>query len=284
MDERGVLGKVNSQNDTVLNLSTDSGFCTDWKHEYQLDTEQTISNPYSTDLFMPAATRMMSTLCAFFKLQHSIEFSAIDTLEQLIVRTIQTSATNDKIEERILENLPIYVIAILSLVAKFFDARTILDPALQRQMLQANFPDLVWNEQKMVTFEFEVMKTLNYKISQSLLLGAVERFTKEHILTRGIARKDFVGALGVKLLRIVYAQKNQIYNSLRPNVKCEDLFTRFKSNKLILAAATVTAILKLCAADEELLADRVVIQLSNDCFVEPKNITLLRDAIINACR
>ncbi|XP_055549485.1 uncharacterized protein LOC129732545 [Wyeomyia smithii] len=284
MEKQTTLATVNSPTDTVLNLSTDSGFYTDWKYEYQLDTEQGIANPYPTDTIMPAATRMISTLCAFFKLPHSIEFSAIDTLEQLVIETLKKDASPDKFAENVVENLPFYVIAILSLVSKCFNARTILDPALQKQILQANFPDLEWNEQKLATIEFKVMKTLNYKVSQSLLLGAVERFTKEDILTRGIARKDFVGSLGIKLLRVVYAQKSQIYASLKPNVKCQDLFTRFKSNKLILAAATVTAILKFCAADEELVADNVVKRLSNDCFVEPKNITLLRDAIVNVIR
>ncbi|XP_058823558.1 uncharacterized protein LOC131684574 isoform X2 [Topomyia yanbarensis] len=220
-----------SQASTVLNLSTDSGFYTDWKQEYQLDTEQAILSAGRTESIMLSTTRLISTLCTLLKLPHSVEFSSIDTLERFLVTVIDdaegTSARN------FVQQMPLYVFSVLSL------------------------------------------------IKHSLLLGAVERFSKEFILTLGIARKDFVGSIGVKLLRVVYAQKHHIYSSLRPSIKCEDMFVRFKSNKLILAAATVTAMLKFCGAVQERVVDQVVNQLSNECFVEPKNIIFLRDAILN---
>ncbi|XP_058823557.1 uncharacterized protein LOC131684574 isoform X1 [Topomyia yanbarensis] len=268
-----------SQASTVLNLSTDSGFYTDWKQEYQLDTEQAILSAGRTESIMLSTTRLISTLCTLLKLPHSVEFSSIDTLERFLVTVIDdaegTSARN------FVQQMPLYVFSVLSLVSKFFDAHVKLDPRVLEQILQQYAPNLPWSDKRMLELEFEVLKKLNYKIKHSLLLGAVERFSKEFILTLGIARKDFVGSIGVKLLRVVYAQKHHIYSSLRPSIKCEDMFVRFKSNKLILAAATVTAMLKFCGAVQERVVDQVVNQLSNECFVEPKNIIFLRDAILN---
>ncbi|XP_058446028.1 uncharacterized protein LOC131427118 [Malaya genurostris] len=268
-----------SQAITQLNLSTDSGFYTDWKYEYQLDTEQAILNTHPTDTIMPSVTRMISSLCALYKLPHNIEFSSIDTLERLLSKIMDNMAGTAA--KCFIQQMPLYVFTVLNLVSKFFDAHIKLDRLRMKQMFEKFSPQLLWSEDGMLELEFEVLKTLNYKISHSLLLGAVERFSKEFLLTLGVARKEYVGAIGVKLLRVVYAQKYHIYDSLKPNMKCEDMFVRFKSNKLILAAATVTAILTFCGTNQKRVVDQIVEQLSNECFVEPNNIMYLRDAILN---
>ncbi|XP_062551372.1 uncharacterized protein LOC134216520 isoform X2 [Armigeres subalbatus] len=215
-----------SQGVTPLNLSTESGFYADWKQIYHVDTEQAILNPYPIDTIMPSITRLISTLCAQFRLSHTIEFSSIDTLEQFLIKVV-AGGRGAPVRESYLQQMPMYA------------------------------------------------------IYHSLLLGAVERFAKDHILTIDVVGKDHFGKVGVKLLRVVYAQKHYIYKSLRSRVSSEDMFVRFKSNKLILAAAIVMAILKLCGVDQQQVVDSVAETLSNECFVEAMNIIFLRDAILN---
>lgn len=70
-------------------------------------------------------------------------------------------------------------------------------------------------------------------------------------------------------------------DSLRSSVKSEDMFVKFKSNRLILAAAVVLAMLEFCHVDDKQIQDRVTESLSNECFVDPMNIVFLRDAILN---
>ncbi|XP_055633209.1 uncharacterized protein LOC129773596 [Toxorhynchites rutilus septentrionalis] len=267
------------RSNTLLNLSTDSDFYTDWKQMYQLDTEQTISNPYPTEKMMPSITRLISNLSAQFRLSHSIEFSTIDTMEMLVVRIIAGGENFNR--DSFLQHIPLYVVAVISVVSKHFDARFKLDRQLMLQILSRSLPKLVCSDKILMELEFTVLKLLNYKIIHSLLLGAVERFSKDYILTLGIVRKDRIASIGIKLLRVVYAQKRQIYESLRSSVKSEEMFVRFKSNKLILAAAIVTAILSFCDVDQQKISDLVINPLSDDCFVEPKNIVYLRDAIVN---
>lgn len=155
-----------SQDDTVLNLSTESYFTVDWKQEFQEDTEQAILNPYPTDKVMPAITRLLSSLCERFQLSHSIEFSAIDTLEQLLVKIL--AAHDDSAEENFLRLAPLYVLTVLNLVGKYLNSSTMLDPGLMQQILERTSPELAWNDGRLREMEFDVLKTLNYKVSSRL--------------------------------------------------------------------------------------------------------------------
>ncbi|KXJ82120.1 hypothetical protein RP20_CCG015396 [Aedes albopictus] len=269
-----------SQGVTLLNLSTESGFYADWKQTYHVDTEQAILNPYPTDTIMPSITRLISTLCARLRLSHTIEFSAIDTLEQFVLKVI-AGERGASAGESYLRHMPLYAVSVVNIVSKYFDAHIKLDwNGIQRIFAKYN-PGMIWSNRRVMELEFEVLKKLNHKIHHSLLLGAVERFAKDHVLTVGVVRKDHFGKVGVKLLRVVYAHKHFIYKSLRPRVSSEDMFVRFKSNKLILAAAIVMATLRLCGINQQQVVDRVADTLSNECFVEAMNIIFLRDAILN---
>lgn len=83
------------------------------------------------------------------------------------------------------------------------------------------------------------------------------------------------------LISILAEKRFVSVDSLRPRVSSEDMFVRFKSNKLILAAAIVMATLRLCGINQQQVVDRVADTLSNECFVEAMNIIFLRDAILN---
>ncbi|XP_065076244.1 uncharacterized protein LOC135713884 [Ochlerotatus camptorhynchus] len=270
-----------SQGVTLLNLSTESGFYSDWKQAYHVDTEQAILNPYPTDTIMPSITRSISAVCAQLQLSHTVEFSSIDTMEQLLIKIIAEGGGASGARTNFLQQVPVYVVSVVSVVSKYFDAHTALDRNAIKRLLANSNPAFVWSDKRMMELEFEILKTLNHKIYHSLLLGAVERFSKDHILTLGVVRKDLFGSFGIKLLRVVYAQKFNIYQSLRSRVCSEDMFVRFKSNKLILAAAIVMAVMKLCSCDQQQTQDRVVDTLSNECFVESLNIIFLRDAILS---
>ncbi|XP_055588647.1 uncharacterized protein LOC129740989 [Uranotaenia lowii] len=266
---------------TQLNLTTDSEFYKDWKHEYRQDTENAILNSdYGTDSILAWITKTVSNLCDHFQLSHSIEFSTIDTFEQLLIKVIKNGEESE-LAKKFLNNIVPNLMTVLSLVSKHFDSRTGMDRSLMTSLLKKHNPYFDLSNHAMLTMEFDVLKALNHKITSSLLLGAVERFTKDYILTLGLARKHHIGRVGAKLIRTVYACKLEIYASLKPLMKSDEMFVRFKANKLILAAAIVAAIPFCCGLQiEPAQQDRIVKPLSNDCFVEPSNIIFLRDAIL----
>lgn len=152
-----------SQGVTPLNLSTESGFYADWKQIYHVDTEQAILNPYPIDTIMPSITRLISTLCAQFRLSHTIEFSSIDTLEQFLIKVV-AGGRGAPVRESYLQQMPMYAVSVVNLVSKYFDAHTKLDcNGIQRIFAKFN-PAVAWSSNRTMELEFEVLKKLNHKV------------------------------------------------------------------------------------------------------------------------
>lgn len=168
MNKEAPDGLELSQGVTPLNLSTESGFYADWKQSYHVDTEQAILNPCPTDTIMASITRLISTLCAKFQLSHTIEFSAIDTLEQFVIKVI-AGERGASVGENYLKQMPLYAVSVVNLVSKYFDAHIKLDWNGFQRMFAKYSPGVPWSSKRMMELEFEVMKKLNHKVSMRSL-------------------------------------------------------------------------------------------------------------------
>ncbi|XP_035772658.1 uncharacterized protein LOC118456201 isoform X2 [Anopheles albimanus] len=284
-----------------LNLSYESEAASgDWKACYQRDVQYWMSHELQTDPVMPVLVRTMASLAKQFQLAPAIEFSALDTLELLLVRayqswTRQSMPAPDALGRsmtQFLAQLPVYTVAVLDVVSKYIDASVKLDLGAVKRAANVTMPPGA----NMLSVEFEVMKLLENEFRSSLLLGAVERFTKQYLLPLMVPatkQKETIAQAGVKLLRIAIAERGTIYSSLKTSIKDETSFRRFKANKLILAGSITLAILQLitpgCTASSSSTGNlasqhlqRILEPLADDCSVQATNLLYLRDAILGA--
>ncbi|XP_058056854.1 uncharacterized protein LOC131208218 [Anopheles bellator] len=269
-----------------LNLSYESGFHSDWKSIYNRDILFWTSHDYHTDPAMRTIVETISFLAEKLTLSPAVEFSAIDALELLLVRAFQSwkepvTATKPGALEvskgRFLKQLPTYIVAVLDITAKYMDASIKLDLATLRRLVHANGPS-----DSMLSVEFEVIKILGNEFRSSLLLGAVERFTKEYLIPLNVTKKETISRLGLKLLRLVTAERAAIYGSLRNSIKDEASFRRFKASKLILAGSITLTVLHLIPAvrHSKPILHQILEPIADDCGVQATNLIYLRDAII----
>ncbi|XP_050094131.1 uncharacterized protein LOC126576868 [Anopheles aquasalis] len=284
-----------------LNLSYESESASDWKVCYQRDVQYWMSHELQTDTVMPDLVRTVASLAKQFNLPPAIEFSALDTLELLLVRAYQSWMKQSmpapdalgRNMSQFLAQLPLYTVAVLDVVSKYIDASVKLDLGAVKRATNVTIPPGA----SMLSVEFEVMKLLENEFRSSLLLGAVERFTKQYLipLLRPVTQqKETIARAGVKLLRITIAERGTIYSSLKTAIKDETSFRRFKANKLILAASITLAILQLITAgrntssnsgsqpQHQQLLQRILEPLADDCSVQATNLLYLRDAILGA--
>ncbi|XP_052868102.1 uncharacterized protein LOC128274056 [Anopheles cruzii] len=271
--------------DDGLNLSYESGFHSDWKSIYNRDILFWSSHDYHTDSAMRAIVETICFLAEKFSLSPAVEFSAIDALELLLVRAFQSwkepvaakPGAFEVSKGRFLKQLPTYIVAVLDITAKYMDASIKLDLAALRRLVHANGPS-----DSMLAVEFEVIKILGNEFRSSLLLGAVERFTKEYLLPLNVTKKETISRLGLKLLRLVTAERAAIYGSLRNSIKDEASFRRFKASKLILAGSITLTVLHLIPAvrHSKPILHQILEPIADDCGVQATNLIYLRDAIL----
>uniref|UniRef100_A0A182W7G3 Uncharacterized protein n=1 Tax=Anopheles minimus TaxID=112268 RepID=A0A182W7G3_9DIPT len=269
----------------ALILSNESGFQTDWKSLYHRDALLWASHEYETDAIMKPLVELVFTLARQFNFSPAIEFTTIDTLELLLVRAfqswMQSSLTVPDSFERhkyeFLRKLPMYVVAVVDIVAKYINIGIKLDLAALRRV--AKVTDSSTN---MLAMEFEVIKILDSELRSSLLLGAFERFSKQYLAPLNIESNEFIWNIGLRLLRLVIAERTHIYNSLKTSMKDEGCFRRFKSNKLILAGAIIITVLYLIPGTRhsKAILNRVIEPLAEDCCVQATNLIYLRDAVL----
>ncbi|XP_050078354.1 uncharacterized protein LOC126565239 [Anopheles maculipalpis] len=269
----------------VLNLSNESGFQTDWKTIYHRDALLWASHEYETDAIMKPLVELVLYLTREFKLSPAIEFTTIDTLEMLLVRAFQgwtkssqTGPESLEHQKRIfLRQLPMYVVAVVDIVAKYINIGTKLDLVGLKRAVKVSD-----SSANILTVEFEVIKILDSELRSSLLLGAFERFSKEYLLPLNVASHETVGNIGIRLLRLVIAEREHIYHSLKTSIKDNECFRRFKSNKLILAGAIIITILYLIPATRhsKAILNKVIEPLAYDCCVQSTNLLYLRDAVL----
>ncbi|XP_040169011.1 uncharacterized protein LOC120903563 isoform X2 [Anopheles arabiensis] len=250
-------------NNEELVLSNESGFQGDWKTIYHRDALLWASHEYDTDSIMKPLAQMVIGLANQFHLSPTIEFTTIDTLELLLVRAFQSWMQSpvtfpDTVEQQkdaFLRQLPMYVVAVFDIVAKYSNLGSKLDLAAMKRAA---------------------------KLRSSLLLGAFERFSKQYLLPLNIESKETIASIGVRLLRVAVAERALIYDSLKTSMKDMECFRRFKSNKLILAGAIILTVLYLipAARHSSVLLNQVAVPLADDCCVQSTNLIYLRDAIL----
>uniref|UniRef100_A0A182XZW0 Uncharacterized protein n=1 Tax=Anopheles stephensi TaxID=30069 RepID=A0A182XZW0_ANOST len=274
-----------SMDNNALSLSNESGFQSDWKSIYHRDALLWASHEYETDAIMKPLVELVFHLTRQFKLSPAIEFTTIDTLELLLVRVFQSwmkssQAAPDSLDRQkdiFLRQLPMYVVAVVDIVAKYINLGMKLDlVGLKRA---AKVSDSGPN---ILTVEFEVIKILDSELRSSLLLGAFERFSKEYLLPLNVANNETIETIGIRLLRLVIAERVHIYESLKTSIKDRECFRRFKSNKLILAGAIIVTILYLIPATRhsKAILNKVIEPLAYDCCVQATNLIYLRDAVL----
>ncbi|XP_053673543.1 uncharacterized protein LOC128723804 [Anopheles nili] len=272
-------------NEDALILSNDSGFHSDWKSIYHRDALFWASHEYHTDPIMKTIVRTVFSLAKQFNLSPAIEFTVIDTLELLLVRVFQSwmqlKATSLQLlhrkKEAFLRQLPLYTVAVVDIVAKYIDASVKLNLVALKRAAKASV-----SCQNMLTIEFEVIKILDSELQSSLLLGAVERFSKEYLLPLNITSKENIAVIGLKLLRLATSERLRIYDSLKASIRDRDSFHRFKSSKLILAGSIVITILHLLptARRSKAVLNQILEPLADDCCVQATNLIYLRDAML----
>ncbi|XP_053663198.1 uncharacterized protein LOC128712327 [Anopheles marshallii] len=270
----------------ALMLSNESGFQTDWKSLYHRDALLWASHEYEADFIMKPLGKLVFCLARQFNLSPAIEFTTIDTLELLLVRAFQSwmKSSPESLERNqsaFLHQLPMYVVAVVDIVAKYIHIGIKLDlTALKRA---AKVSDSSTN---MLAVEFEVIKILDTELRSSLLLGAFERFSKQYLTPLHIATNESVWNIGLRLLRLVTAERTLIYNSLKTSMKDNECFRRFKSNKLILAGAIIITVLYVIPATRhsKAILDKVIEPLADDCCVQATNLIYLRDAVLRVIR
>ncbi|XP_049288027.1 uncharacterized protein LOC125766272 [Anopheles funestus] len=269
----------------ALMLSNESGFQTDWKTLYHRDALLWASHEFETDSIMKSLVELVFCLTKQFNLSPAVEFTTIDTLELLLIRTFQSwmkssSAGSDSVERKkgpFLRQLPMYVVAVVDIVAKYIHIGMKLDlVALKRA---AKVSDSFTN---MLAVEFEVIKILDSELRSSLLLGAFERFSKQYLTPLNIASNEHIWNIGLRLLRLVTAERTLIYNSLKTSMKDKECFRRFKANKLILAGAIIITVLYVIPATRhsKAILNQVIEPLADDCCVQATNLIYLRDAVL----
>ncbi|XP_052898223.1 uncharacterized protein LOC128304995 [Anopheles moucheti] len=266
----------------ALMLSNESGFQTDWKSLYHRDALVWASHEYEADSIMKPLVKLAFCLARQFNLSPAIEFTSIDTLELLLVRAFQSWMKSspeslERSKSAFLHQLPMYVVAVVDIVAKYIDIGIKLDlKALKRA---ANVSDSSCN---MLAVEFEVIKILDSELRSSLLLGAFERFSKQYLTPLNIASSESIWNIGLRLLRLVTAERTLIYNSLKTSMKDNECFRRFKSNKLILAGAIIITVLYVIPATRhsKAILNKVIEPLADDCCVQATNLIYLRDAVL----
>uniref|UniRef100_A0A6E8VTZ9 NR LBD domain-containing protein n=1 Tax=Anopheles coluzzii TaxID=1518534 RepID=A0A6E8VTZ9_ANOCL len=273
-------------NNEELVLSNESGFQGDWKTIYHRDALLWASHEYDTDSIMKPLAQMVIGLANQFNLSPTIEFTTIDTLELLLVRAFQSWMQSpvtfpDTVEQQkdaFLRQLPMYVVAVFDIVAKYSNLGSKLDLAAMKRAAKVS----VAIDTNMLTVEFEVIKILDSELRSSLLLGAFERFSKQYLLPLNIESKETIASIGVRLLRVAVAERALIYDSLKTSMKDMECFRRFKSNKLILAGAIILTVLYLvpAARHSSVLLNQVAVPLADDCCVQSTNLIYLRDAIL----
>uniref|UniRef100_A0AAG5DTX0 Uncharacterized protein n=1 Tax=Anopheles atroparvus TaxID=41427 RepID=A0AAG5DTX0_ANOAO len=202
--------------DDGLLLSNDSGFQSDWKSIYHRDALFWASHENHTDSIMRTLVSAISSLSWQFNLSPVIEFTTVETLELLLVRVFQSwlKSTPTVLEEldrhkrAFLKQLPLYTVAVVDIVTKFIEPSIKLDLAALRRAAKADYSA----GQNMLSLEFEVIKLLDCECRSSLLLGAVERFSKDYLLPLNVASKEMISQVGIKLLRVVTARRMAIYS------------------------------------------------------------------------
>uniref|UniRef100_A0A182SAW8 Cyclin N-terminal domain-containing protein n=1 Tax=Anopheles maculatus TaxID=74869 RepID=A0A182SAW8_9DIPT len=152
----------------VLNLSNESGFQSDWKSIYHQDALLWASHEYETDAIMKPLVELVFQLARQFKLSPAMEFTTIDTLELLLVRAFQSWTKSpamvlDSLERHkctFLRQLPMYVVAVVDIVAKYINVGMKLDlVGLKRA---AKVSD---SSSNILAVEFEVIKILDCETS-----------------------------------------------------------------------------------------------------------------------
>ncbi|XP_035916077.1 uncharacterized protein LOC118517086 [Anopheles stephensi] len=269
----------------ALSLSNESGFQSDWKSIYHRDALLWASHEYETDAIMKPLVELVFHLTRQFKLSPAIEFTTIDTLELLLVRAFQSwmkssQAGPDSLERQkdiFLRQLPMYVVAVVDIVAKYINLGMKLDLVGLKRVAKVSD-----SGPNILTVEFEVIKILDSELRSSLLLGAFERFSKEYLLPLNVANNETIETIGIRLLRLVIAERVHIYESLKTSIKDRECFRRFKSNKLILAGAIIVTILYLIPATRhsKAILNKVIEPLAYDCCVQATNLIYLRDAVL----
>ncbi|KFB45630.1 AGAP007979-PA-like protein [Anopheles sinensis] len=272
--------------DDVLFLSNESGFQSDWKTIYHRDALFWASHEYHTDGIMRTLVPTVSYLTRQFNLSPAIEFAIVETLELLLVRVFQswkkpTPTFLDGLERHkrvFLKHLPLYTVAVVDIVTKYIEPSIKLDLPSLKRIAKVDYGA----DQNMLAVEFEVIKLLDCECRASLLLGAVERFSKDYLLPLNVASKETIAHLGIKLLRVVTADRMAIYSSLETFMKDAAAFRRFKSSKLILAGSIVITILYLMpkVRHSRPILQQILEPLADECCIQATNLLYLRDAIL----
>lgn len=155
-------------NNEELVLSNESGFQGDWKTIYHRDALLWASHEYDTDSIMKPLAQMVIGLANQFHLSPTIEFTTIDTLELLLVRAFQSWMQSpvtfpDTVEQQkdaFLRQLPMYVVAVFDIVAKYSNLGSKLDLAAMKRAAKVS----VAIDTNMLTVEFEVIKILDSEV------------------------------------------------------------------------------------------------------------------------
>lgn len=199
----------------------------------------------------------ISKLCHQMNISTEAEFTALDCLESMIesflyelTEAIKKDSNGDpeKINTywsdsyKVFEgDVPLIIFLILSIAAKYTDAKTQFDLPLVRELAQ-RVTGKEYELSEIKDHKFNLFKTMGFTVLRPAALHSMEQLMKMVYDKRflRVSLEEFL-SVGVLALRYSYLDKNRIYESLADVIGDPVKFKKCTGDKVLLASAVVYA-------------------------------------------
>ncbi|XP_055677329.1 uncharacterized protein LOC129786375 [Lutzomyia longipalpis] len=201
-------------------------------------------------------------LCSQFNLTTDIEFSCFDTMDYFMSckfeemqKRLEMLKTRGQVKgdfgwiyvkKEFVATFEVTILSIISLVTKFFDGNQFRNSQMERLWRRLNQQEEVYVS--LLSKEVEVLKILNYRIRKSQALEAIELFLVICVKPLLPMKLQDLLFLSIKILRIVYLNRNSIYSPLKPLLlktpTNNNIFHAIQTDKVLMGAAVILASIK----------------------------------------
>jgi hypothetical protein len=278
------------QSPALVFHDTFAKYLTEWR------TTITTVNKLSSDLppdtlpeyvaHSPETLEFLIKLSDELKLTSEAQFTVLDTFDCFAIHyfrrlfqaerdTAPEGTDNNWLADYYTKDLLLYVLIVILLVSKYFDANHRLDLPLIKSLLERCNVDKTLDEIR--EKEFFVFQTIGWKIRTPVAFEVME-FLLRTCLNPIVSCIDEVFKVSVVALRFVYFQRDEIY---RRFVGEDRDAASAKADKILLGGAVVLAAAKLIHLSEE-KAEWLLNAISDEVKYATTDLLLLSSAIVEA--